>query len=487
MADVAVLVNNASHSRTGRRRSRELRVSAWLSAGALTVGVGAAVLGGASIAHADTGDSSNGARHGTRAGNAQNAHASDSAPRPAATNRSTGRSAEPQTPAIDAGADAALVVEAPRAAAASKPSPSAATSTLTTAFTPPAASQVSKPKAAVTAGATLRQPGPVVSIFISDGTMTHPDAGLLIGNGFSYTAVTCAAGSTCNGGRAGFLYGNGGNGFNGGTGGSAGLAGNGGSGGAGDRFTPGIKGGNGGSAGLFFGNGGDGGNASTGANGGAGRRGGLFGGIGGSGGVGGPGAVACTGSTCAVTTVGGTGGTGGRGGLLFGTKGRVGAAPLPLTSLLFVGYDPKYPVPLPTDPTKNEVGPQGQGLIYPDDSDPSKPYAVPGTVVDSVQLPTGLVVSRFGYPGGAFLAPDNTYFAQLALPPASQVAPFFEYVVADPAALPPGYRIEQSQLAPWFGQPGGGVQYRIIFTNAQGKESDGSVQALLDSGYLGYK
>jgi hypothetical protein len=53
-------------------------------------------------------------------------------------------------------------------------------------------------------------------------------------------------------------------------------------------------------------------------------------------------------------------------------------------------------------------------------------------------------------------------------------------VVADPANLPRGYHIEQSQVAPWFHQPGGGIQYRII--GPDGKSA--VVQALIDSGYL---
>ena len=45
-------------------------------------------------------------------------------------------------------------------------------------------------------------------------------------------------------------------------------------------------------------------------------------------------------------------------------------------------------------------------------------------------------------------------------------------------------QIEQSQVAPYYGQPGGGIQYRITFG---GQEIPGGVQALLDSGYLALK
>lgn len=96
----------------------------------------------------------------------------------------------------------------------------------------------------------------IIGIFIGDGTVERSrDAGLLFGNGYSWTAETCPT-STCTGGRAGLLLGNGGNGYNGGDGGSAGWFGDGGDGGAG---LTGGAGGTGGIGGLFFGNGGRGG------------------------------------------------------------------------------------------------------------------------------------------------------------------------------------------------------------------------------------
>lgn len=145
---------------------------------------------------------------------------------------------------------------------------------------------------------------------------------------------------------------------------------------------------------------------------------------------------------------------------------------------LFDGYHPVEPGPAFTD--------ADGGLIYPDDSLPSKPYAIEGTIIPPhAELPPqGTTLDRFGYPGGEWLSPPEGTppFAERALPPGSAVKPYFEYVVADPARLPPGWRIEQSNVAPWFNQPGGGVQYRII------APPDGidppSVTELLESGYL---
>lgn len=147
--------------------------------------------------------------------------------------------------------------------------------------------------------------------------------------------------------------------------------------------------------------------------------------------------------------------------------------PLPQDHPLFHGYTPVEPGP--------EFTHADGRLLYPDDSLPTKPYAVPGTVVPDANLPAGTVLGRFGSPYGAYLAPDGTPFAQLSLPPESALKPYYQYVVKDPNLLPRGYHIEQSEVAPWFHQPGGGTQYRVI--GPDGK--DAPVDALLDSGYLG--
>jgi len=147
--------------------------------------------------------------------------------------------------------------------------------------------------------------------------------------------------------------------------------------------------------------------------------------------------------------------------------------PLPEEHPLFDGYTPVEPGP--------EFTHADGRLFYPDDTLPTKPYAVPGTVVPDANLPAGTILGRFGHPGGAYLAPDGTPFAQLSLPPESALQPYYQYVVEDPSLLPRGYHIEQSEVSPWFHQPGGGTQYRVI--GPDGK--DAPVDALLDSGYLG--
>lgn len=145
---------------------------------------------------------------------------------------------------------------------------------------------------------------------------------------------------------------------------------------------------------------------------------------------------------------------------------------LPQDHPLFNGYHDTPPGPEYTKPDGS--------LHYPEMTDPAKPYAVPGTVVDNAELSKGTVLGRFGYPGGEWLAPEGTPFAKLSLPPESALKPYYEYVVNDPAKLPPGYRLEQSQAAPWFHQPGMGPQYRIMAPPG----ADAAVDVLVDSGFL---
>lgn len=183
---------------------------------------------------------------------------------------------------------------------------------------------MSTPPWAQVASATGNPLQNVLDIFISNGTAERPNAGLLIGNGYSWTAGTCAQGAVCNGGQSGLLFGNGGNGFAGGRGGSAGLFGDGGAGGVGVN---GGAGGNGGHGGLFFGNGGAGGAGAAvsgrGQTGGRGGSGGATGvlswfGVAGAGGQGG--------ASAGINGLGGAGGGGGDIGAMavFGAAGAGG-------------------------------------------------------------------------------------------------------------------------------------------------------------------
>ncbi|WP_024447296.1 TNT domain-containing protein [Mycolicibacterium iranicum] len=124
-------------------------------------------------------------------------------------------------------------------------------------------------------------------------------------------------------------------------------------------------------------------------------------------------------------------------------------------------------------------------LIYPDDTDPAKPYAIPGTVrvlgLDELKSELdGLVLDRLGHPGGGWLSPDGTSYEERALPPSSLEKDYYRYLVNTSVPLPDGWSIEASEVAPWFGQPGGGVQYKLIAPEGDRP----SVQRLIDIGFL---
>jgi hypothetical protein len=100
------------------------------------------------------------------------------------------------------------------------PAPHALASEVAALSAPPAAAAVATsigaaaPAPAAATAAPVWQPGSIVAIFISDGTADHPNAGLLFGNGYSFTAANleCAGATACDGGNAGLLVGTGGNG-----------------------------------------------------------------------------------------------------------------------------------------------------------------------------------------------------------------------------------------------------------------------------------
>ena len=221
-----------------RKASRGAQPYAWLGAGALTLGVGAALAGGTAVAHADAGDSADGSGRASTP-----ARESVSKPSQASRNRS------------DLGGTAA-------AGASTRPRTAGAASSVRASLVVP---PVVSPMASAVAAAPAAAPTPIFNYLFSDGTAAHPDAGVLGGNGYSWNADTCEDTEGCDGGMAGLLFGNGGSGANGGDGGSAGWFGNGGAGGDGNTIglgsTVGVAGfgGSGGDGGLFYGNGGKGG------------------------------------------------------------------------------------------------------------------------------------------------------------------------------------------------------------------------------------
>ena len=211
--------------------------NSWLRASAVSLTVSAMLAATSGVASADRGGDSGSSDSGTRA-------ARGNATAPASPTESTSRasrgaaSVKPSKPAEKAGSSDDF--PAAPAPAASVPAASAAKSAA-----PQSAAVVSAPAATVPAGgkagsngkggllplgfqaplaAKASDGGPFLGLF-GNGTATSPNGGLVWGNGFSYDATTCPSGTVCNGGNAGFLFGDGGNGFNGGNGGRGGLLG----------------------------------------------------------------------------------------------------------------------------------------------------------------------------------------------------------------------------------------------------------------------
>jgi uncharacterized protein YukE len=77
-------------------------------------------------------------------------------------------------------------------------------------------------------------------------------------------------------------------------------------------------------------------------------------------------------------------------------------------------------------------------------------------------LPTGTLIDRFGSEYGRYLAPDGTPFADRALPPESVGGDYNRYMVTG-EALPPGWRIVEGPVEPFYGQTPspGTLQYMI--------------------------
>ena len=286
---------------------------------AVTLGVGAAIASMSAVAFADTADSD---------GSASVASAGpSSASSPSAHRGTRGYSAVQQRLSANRGGPVVTFgVRPPLPAAAQQKAlaPSALSrGDLGSATQTAPASAVPSPNAAAIG---TWQPGSIIRQFIGNGTASDPNGGMLIGNGYGWTAATCPTGG-CIGGDGGLL-GNGGDGYGGGNGGSAGWFGKGGNGGDGLTGLPGGAGGDGGTGGMVLGNGGNGGSGGSAPSGGAaaggsgghgGSTGALsvwgFGGYGGAGGSGlaGGGSGGRGGSSFAIFGGGGNGGAGGAG------------------------------------------------------------------------------------------------------------------------------------------------------------------------------
>lgn len=102
-----------------------------------------------------------------------------------------------------------------------------------------------------------------------------------------------------------------------------------------------------------------------------------------------------------------------------------------------------------------------------------------------VKLKAGAHVDRFGQPTGTFLAPTDVSYAARAVPPSNlrtypggAVCNYHVYKVGKP------FGVYEGAIAPWFGQPGKGLQIKLDQAADPTLPKDVNVKWLLDHKYL---
>jgi len=83
-------------------------------------------------------------------------------------------------------------------------------------------------------------------------------------------------------------------------------------------------------------------------------------------------------------------------------------------------------------------------------------------------LKPGTIVDRYGGETGKFVSPKGTPYTNRSLPPGSDARPYNVYEVVKPID------VQSGKIAPWFDQPGGGIQYQF----------PQSIEELIRSGHL---
>ena len=99
-------------------------------------------------------------------------------------------------------------------------------------------------------------------------------------------------------------------------------------------------------------------------------------------------------------------------------------------------------------------------------------------------LVPGQDIDRFGSEYGSFLAPTGSPYAARSIPPSSlesnpaATCSYHDYRVLKP------FTVDAGPIAPWFGQPGLGLQYQLDATLIPGDPSGFNVGWLVTNGYL---
>ncbi|SCL38233.1 Protein of unknown function [Micromonospora pallida] len=97
----------------------------------------------------------------------------------------------------------------------------------------------------------------------------------------------------------------------------------------------------------------------------------------------------------------------------------------------------------------------------------------------------GYRLDRFGFSGGAYLAPLGTPFSARSLPPANlstpESAPLANYHVY---CVLKAFAVDSGPTAPWFGQPGMGTQFKLDQRHLPEAGGQLSITWLVENGYL---
>jgi len=91
-----------------------------------------------------------------------------------------------------------------------------------------------------------------------------------------------------------------------------------------------------------------------------------------------------------------------------------------------------------------------------------------------MKLQKGMLIDRFGGPGGSFFSPEGIPYEQRALALHSDEVDYYVYEVIRPL------EVDGGKIAPWFDRPGGGTQYIKYHENGEAY----SINELIDEGYI---
>lgn len=102
---------------------------------------------------------------------------------------------------------------------------------------------------------------------------------------------------------------------------------------------------------------------------------------------------------------------------------------------------------------------------------------------EETNLPAGMIIDRYGGNNGTFFAEDGLSIEERAMAPNSDFSTYNRYEVKKSIPVRAGI------IAPWFDQPGGGIQYQLdpeFVQNIRGQLHTGEalIDGLIRLGYL---